>query len=107
MPYGINCNRVDGRDVDECNLVWVICHVEHVQIGGWGECEPGGVGASRYNGGGSVSWQVNRGGVDKDGAIGRACDPGRGGGDEHGAIWVRCDTRGQWFGGHGGFGGEM
>ena len=82
-PYGIDCNRVDGCDIDKCNLVWVICHVESVRIGGWGECKRGGVGASMYDGGGSVSWQVDRGVVDEGGVIGGACDPGCGGGGEH------------------------
>ena len=67
----------------------------------------GGVSVSRYDGDGSVSWQVDRGVMDEDRAVGRACDPGHGGGGEHGAIWVRCDARGWWFSGHGGFGRGM
>ena len=64
-PYGIDCDRVARRDVSGCDA----SGVDGVRVGGWGECERGGVGASS---GGGVSWRVDRGGVDEDGAVGGA-----------------------------------
>ena len=82
-PYGIHCDRVAGRDVDVCDVSGVMSHVDGVRIGGWGWVE--------VSGGGGVSWQVDRGVVDEDGAMGGA---GSSWGGVCGAVWVRCDAGG-------------
>ena len=69
LPYGINCDRVARHDVNGCDASGVMCHTDGVCVGGWGECEHGGV---EVSGGGGVLWQVDRGMVDEDGAVGRA-----------------------------------
>ena len=69
LPYGIDCDRVAGRDVSWCGANGVMCHINGVRVGGWGECKRGGVEVSS---GGSVSWRVDGGVMDKDGVDGGA-----------------------------------
>ena len=52
-----------------CDASGVMCHIDGVCVGGWGECEHGGV---KVSGGSGILWQVNRGVVDEDGAMGGA-----------------------------------
>ena len=69
-----------GADVHEWGwggkpgVVWV-----QVECGWWWVSE-GGIDSSGYNGGDRVLWLVDKGGMDEDGAICRACGPGHGGG---------------------------
>ena len=60
-PYGIDCDRVTGRGVSWCGGNGVVC-----RVGGCGEPGRGGVKA----GGGGVSWQIDGGVMDEDGAVG-------------------------------------
>ena len=68
--------RIDGgADVHERGLggeprvIWV-----QVECGWW-RVNEGGVGSSGYNGGNGVSWRVDGGVMDEDGAVCGACDP--------------------------------
>ena len=73
--YGIDRYWVNRCDVNKHDLICVVYHVERVQVGGWGECEHGGVSASGYDGDSRVSWQVDKDVVDEDGAMSGACGP--------------------------------
>ena len=98
-PYGIDCDRVAGRDVDGCGASGVVCHVDG--------CGEPGCGRVEVSGGGGASWRIDGGMMDKDGVVGSAGGSWHGGGGVRGAVWVRLDARGWWFGRHGGFSGGM